>query len=622
MALLPPGVAQGILNAQQQQMADAKNKQAMEYQAWQIEQAKQAQARQTQAQQNYGGVLNAAYGGMAPPPVAGSQGPQPPAPGQASVPMAPPVSPNGGMIDTSPTEGGLYYRDYPNQYGLRAFKKPDGTYGGEMLPKSTGWLGLQQGEGKEHGNIMSEYSIDDAKGSFPTFVPTLDKNEIELLRQGKLTPSIIKKATAWRDSQEAKGESAFLNPKGFDKGGMGGMPTRAPMAPSGGMGGLPPYQTVQSLAQGQPPQAGGMDLMQPPPMPATNDIGTKPLTVASVVQLLKAQGVPQEQWYDTMSEMKPLFDEQNKQELLQLKTQMDATKMANDVYKAVLSGQNIESLIASRAKAAEGKWVKTNVQRGDRIVPVLVNSVTGEERGIPGETGGSKWNPNTSSTGIPSSPEESESAAAQATTGMPINQIIPGYGKNAAAAREKARVGAIKQIMAENPGMSATDAGIELSNRAIDFASNKKAAGMVAIKSAGIELSAEKIKEDIKTMDSVLDKASAKYGAKIFNTPVNAIRRQFSDVDLGQLDLATKQVALEYEKAMQGGQMSVAQLHAGAAEDAQKLLNSDMTPNEIRAKLPIMIRELDNAKKAVGVVKKDLRVGGSTGGADPLGIRN
>ena len=49
MGLLPPGVAQGILDAQQQQMADAKNKQAMEYQAWQIEQAKQAQARQTQS---------------------------------------------------------------------------------------------------------------------------------------------------------------------------------------------------------------------------------------------------------------------------------------------------------------------------------------------------------------------------------------------------------------------------------------------------------------------------------------------------------------------------------------------------------------------------------------------
>ena len=245
------GIAQGLQAAEQDQMAKARYKQAMEYQAWQMEQAKQQQARQTQAQQNYGSVLNAAFGGMAPPPVGGGQGPQPPAPGQASVPSAPPVSPNGGMG------------------------------------------GMQMAQG---------------------FMP---------------------------------GES-------------GGMPTRPP---SVGAPATPPYQTVQSLAMRQAPQAGGMDLTQPPPMPSTNEIGTKPLSVAGVVQLLKAQGVPPEQWYDTMAEMKPLFDEQNKQELMQLKTQMDATKMANDVYKAMLSGQNIESLIKSReATPPKTREVKTGGQ--------------------------------------------------------------------------------------------------------------------------------------------------------------------------------------------------------------------------------------------------------------------
>ena len=234
MALLAPGFAQGILNAQQQQQADAQRKQQMDYQAWQIEQAKQQQARQLQAQQNYGSVLNSAYG--MPPPVAGGQGqgPQPPAPGQTSVPMAPPQSPNGGM-------GGMQ---------------------GAAPPM--------------------------AQGIMP-------------------------------------GES-------------GGMPTRPPQMG----GGLPPYQTVQSLAQGQPPQSGGMQMMQPPAPPATNDIGTKPLTVASVVQLLKAQGVPQDQWYDTMAEMKPLFDEQNKQELTDMKRQMDAANIAKTAYQLAYEGKKID----------------------------------------------------------------------------------------------------------------------------------------------------------------------------------------------------------------------------------------------------------------------------------------
>ena len=148
--------------------------------------------------------------------------------------------------------------------------------------------------------------------------------------------------------------------------------------------------------------------------------------MASVVQLLKAQGVPQEQWYDTMSEMKPLFDEQNKQELLQLKTQMDATKMANDVYKAVLSGENIESLIASRGKAAEGKWVTKNMQRDNMVVPVEVNNVTGEIRDIPGEKGGPKWNPNAPTaqmTNVPLTSAGQKAKSGLAVTGQNVSHI-------------------------------------------------------------------------------------------------------------------------------------------------------------------------------------------------------
>ena len=39
---------------------------------------------------------------------------------------------------------------------------------------------------------------------------------------------------------------------------------------------------------------------------------------------------------------------------------------------------------------------------------------------------------------------------------------------------------------------------------------------------------------------------------------------------------------------------------------AQKLLNEDMTIGEIREKLPLLIKEIDNAKKASIGVKSDL----------------
>jgi hypothetical protein len=47
----------------------------------------------------------------------------------------------------------------------------------------------------------------------------LSIEEINLVASGVITPSIYKKAVEWRDLQESKGESPFLNPPGFAKGG-------------------------------------------------------------------------------------------------------------------------------------------------------------------------------------------------------------------------------------------------------------------------------------------------------------------------------------------------------------------------------------------------------------------
>ena len=93
MAVLAPGVAQGLiqgLDASRQEAVRrqqlAAQKQLMDYQAWQIESARQAAARQAQARQNF--AL------PAPPPqsqMPSAPAPQPPQPGQPSVPMAQPL---------------------------------------------------------------------------------------------------------------------------------------------------------------------------------------------------------------------------------------------------------------------------------------------------------------------------------------------------------------------------------------------------------------------------------------------------------------------------------------------------------------------------------------------------
>ena len=93
MALFAPGVAQGVLQAQdamrqqaEQAQLMAQRKQVMQYQAWQMNQAKQAESDRMRYVQQAGQMLT-------PPPVA----PQTPSPGQSSQPMQPPGMQPPGM---------------------------------------------------------------------------------------------------------------------------------------------------------------------------------------------------------------------------------------------------------------------------------------------------------------------------------------------------------------------------------------------------------------------------------------------------------------------------------------------------------------------------------------------
>lgn len=126
-----------------------------------------------------------------------------------------------GLLFSNPSQqGGLNALNYTNPYGLRSYELKDKQgnvtgYGGEMLPKSVGWLGLLEGQGKLKGNKVTEYSMDDERGSFPTVVPTLDEYERLSIAKGIVTPEIYKKATAWRDLMQSQGQSPFYNASGM-----------------------------------------------------------------------------------------------------------------------------------------------------------------------------------------------------------------------------------------------------------------------------------------------------------------------------------------------------------------------------------------------------------------------
>ena len=76
------------------------------------------------------------------------------------------------MTTKSASAGGLQASNYTAPYGLRAFTLPNGSYGGQMMPKTTGWMGeipsLQ-------GGSITEYSLGGNTPSEP-FYPMVTEN--------------------------------------------------------------------------------------------------------------------------------------------------------------------------------------------------------------------------------------------------------------------------------------------------------------------------------------------------------------------------------------------------------------------------------------------------------------
>jgi hypothetical protein len=106
-----------------------------------------------------------------------------------------------------PEQGGLSVGNYPNPYGLRAYQNPNGSYGGQMMPKTTGWMGVHK---NPQGQDMTEFSMGDNKGDFPSIVPTLNSNELaQIVQHQKIMPSARQKAQEFADLRRSQGLSPF-----------------------------------------------------------------------------------------------------------------------------------------------------------------------------------------------------------------------------------------------------------------------------------------------------------------------------------------------------------------------------------------------------------------------------
>lgn len=115
------------------------------------------------------------------------------------------------LFRTQPKMGGVALNQIDAPYGLRSYRLEDGTYGGEMMPKGDGWLGHLPN--KAHGGVSTELSIEDESGMFPSIVPTLTKEELEILLSlkddEKVPRNIALKARKHADEMRRLGRSPF-----------------------------------------------------------------------------------------------------------------------------------------------------------------------------------------------------------------------------------------------------------------------------------------------------------------------------------------------------------------------------------------------------------------------------
>jgi hypothetical protein len=131
----------------------------------------------------------------------------------------------------------------------------------------------------------------------------------------------------------------------------------------------------------------------------------------------------------------------------------------------------------------------------------------------------------------------------------------------------------------------------------------------------GQEKVGEKLKLDIKNLEGLIDSGTA--GAtKLANIPINKLRGYESDPTLAPFVLQANLVATEFERLMIGNGLSVAMLPVSAQENAQKLLNKDMSATEMRSLFPTMMKDLENTIASNRKIQDTLlsRMTGGSGG--------
>ncbi len=203
---------------------------------------------------------------------------------------------------------------------------------------------------------------------------------------------------------------------------------------------------------------------------------------------------------------------------------------------------------------------------------------------------------------------DTKSTGAMIATGMPVAQAVPGYGTQATVERRAARAEAINQIKAEKPGMTDEQAGAELANRQIDYVAGKRSVGQLTTMLGATRQAVDQLDFNIKKAKEEMAKLPSTDLSPILNAIARGEQRWTGNPAYSSLFYYLSATGQESARILSGGQASVAQLHAGAQEEAKKWVNINMTPamfesvaNAMREEGQARVKTFESAIEAAAI---------------------
>lgn len=212
------------------------------------------------------------------------------------------------------------------------------------------------------------------------------------------------------------------------------------------------------------------------------------------------------------------------------------------------------------------------------------------------------------------SDDEIKSGGAQAASGMPLTQIVPGTRSDSSSAREQVRAEAIRQIRDENPEMDAATAGRILADRGIAYKARSSGATASARTAGTTATNMEIAGNEARTMVEVARKYSAAADTgrfKSLNALENYASENTGDVPIVQLKASLNSLVNSYARAISPKGVPT----VSDKQHARETIDAALSKGQLAGVFDVMEQEMEAAHGAAkGVVDKTNNPGGSAGG--------